>query len=102
MGRACTLSATRRSQVLVQLLAALPWDPYHGRVKTEFAKKLAAAIDEVGAAEGNLAELLAQIRVAPRAEKTSISRAVEEALARLRLGRANLIDLQKLVVSDDE
>jgi hypothetical protein len=67
-------------------------------VKKEFAKRLAAALDEVSAATKDLDELLRRIRVAPRAEKTTISKTVEEALTRLRFARGNLIELQKLVV----
>lgn len=70
-------------------------------MKEEFAKRLAAAINEVGAAEHDLAELLPRIRMAPRAEKTTITKAVETALTRLRLARADLLDLQELLSADD-
>jgi hypothetical protein len=66
-------------------------------VKKKFGKKLEAAIEEVTAAEKELTKLLPQIRVAPRAEKTTISKAVEDALSRLRLARTDLLELQKLV-----
>jgi hypothetical protein len=64
-------------------------------------KRLAAAIDEVSAAEKDLTALLPQIRVAPRAEKTTISKAVEQALSRLRAARTDLLDLQDLVSKGD-
>jgi hypothetical protein len=67
----------------------------------EIAKRLAKALGEVSAAEDGLAELLREIRVAPRAEKTTISKKVEDALARLRLARRDLIDLQTLLVGND-
>ena len=67
-----------------------------------FAKKLAAAIEEVAAAEHALAVLLRQIRVAPRAEKTTISSTVEEALSRLNLARRDLVDLQKVARAERE
>jgi hypothetical protein len=70
-------------------------------VKEQFAKRLTAAISEVGAAEQDLAELLPRIRMAPRAEKTTITKAVETALTRLRLARADLLDLQELLSADD-
>lgn len=70
-------------------------------MKKKFGKKLAAAIEEVTAAEKDLSALLPQIRVAPRAEKTTASKRVEEALSRLRAARTDLLDLQKLVEKDE-
>jgi len=69
--------------------------------KKDLAKRLAAALEEVGAAAGDLARLLREIKVAPRASKTTISETVRDALARLRVARTNLLALQKLTVSDD-
>jgi hypothetical protein len=73
-----------------------------GTVKKAFTKRLASALDEVSAAEKDLAELLRRIRVAPRAQKTTISATVEDALSRLRIARTNLVDLQKLVRESDD
>ena len=58
---------------------------------------LAEAIVEVGAAESDLAELLRTMNSAPRAEKTTISAAVQDALARLTHARKSLIALQELI-----
>jgi hypothetical protein len=71
-------------------------------MKSVFAEKLAAAIEEVTAAEKALGSVLRQIRVVPRAEKTTISEAVELAFMRLKSARRELIELQKLAkrVSD--
>jgi hypothetical protein len=66
-------------------------------VKKKFGKTLASAIEEVAAAEEDLSSLLPQIRVAPRAEKTTVSKKVEDALSRLRAARTDLLELQKLV-----
>jgi hypothetical protein len=61
---------------------------------------LADAIVEVGAAENDLADLLRKLSVAPRAEKTTISAAVQDALARLTHARKSLIALQELLPPD--
>jgi hypothetical protein len=65
-------------------------------METIFAKKLATAIEEVTAAENALGSILRKIRTEPRAHKTTISLAVEDAFLRLRTARKNLVDLQKL------
>ena len=64
-------------------------------MKKEFVKRVASALDEVSAADKDLTELLRRIQVAPRAEKTTISNAVEQALARLRVAQAELLALRK-------
>ncbi len=69
-------------------------------VNNELATRLAAAVEEVGVADQSLAQLLRELTVAPRAEKTAISDTVRDALARLKLATSNLIAVQKLV--DDE
>jgi hypothetical protein len=70
--------------------------------KTVFAEKLAVAIEEVTGAEKGLASVLRKLRAAPRAEKTTISAALEEAFARLKVARKNLVELQKLSVRDKD
>jgi hypothetical protein len=67
----------------------------------EFARRVAAALAEVTTAERDLDELLRRIQVAPRSEKTTVSKTVEEALARLRLARTDLIDLQRLMAEEE-
>lgn len=66
-------------------------------MNTVFTEKLAAAIDEVMAAEKALASLLHQIEVVPRAEKTTISEGVRTAFTRLKSARRELIELRKLM-----
>lgn len=63
----------------------------------QFAAKLAAAREEVRAADEVLTALVGQIKVAPRAEKMAVSKIVDEALARLRLAASNLAEIQNLV-----
>jgi hypothetical protein len=64
-------------------------------MKRNLTTTLAAATDEVSAAEKGLASALRQIRVKPRAEKTAISEALEDALARLKVARKTLLELQR-------
>ncbi len=64
-------------------------------MKKEFAKRVASAHDEVSAADKDLTEILRRIRVAPRADKTTISNAVEQALSRLRVAQAELLKLRE-------
>lgn len=52
--------------------------------------KLEDARSDVEQAEARLEGVLAELRVAPRAEKVRVSRAIEEALERLRNARAKL------------
>lgn len=52
-------------------------------------------------AESDLARLLNEIEVAPRAEKTAISEALRQAFQKLRDARAHLGKLEKLLGADD-
>jgi hypothetical protein len=70
-------------------------------VKKELAKRLASALEEVGAADKDLTELLRRIQVVPRAEKATISSAVEKALSRLRVAQADLLELQQADLSKE-
>lgn len=72
-------------------------ETYDPCVDQKLATKLAVALEEVGAADKALTDLLAQIRVAPRAEKTAVSDAVADALAKLQVATTNLLELQALV-----
>jgi hypothetical protein len=66
-------------------------------MKDSLADKIATALAEVTSAEKALAEVLREIRAEPRAEKTwTISKAVEDTFARLKVAKANLLDLEKL------
>ena len=62
-------------------------------IETSLAK-LEAAKRDVEAAEGQLEALLSEILVAPRAEKTAVSRVVENALQRLRAARSSLVEAE--------
>jgi len=52
------------------------------------------AHNDVALAEARLEAVLAELRVSPRAEKVAVSRAIEEALARLRDARSKLSTLR--------
>jgi len=68
-------------------------------VKNEqIATQLDAALTEVSAAEEALDAVLRDLRAGARAEKVTITAAVEEAFARLRRGRAELAALRKDIV----
>jgi hypothetical protein len=56
---------------------------------------------DVNAAESALSALLGEMDVAPRAEKTTVSRVVEDAFGKLRSAKADLADLEKLISEDD-
>ena len=59
---------------------------------------LAGARADVAAAEARLEAVLAELRVSPRAEKVAVSRAIEDALERLR-GARNKLSAAELVTS---
>jgi hypothetical protein len=63
--------------------------------------KIEEATREMAAAEGDLDRLLREIRVAPRAEKTTISEVVQKAFAELRAARSKLVELQEDLIADD-
>jgi hypothetical protein len=66
-------------------------------MKEQLADKIATAIAEMTSAEKALAEVLREIRAEPRAAKTwTISKAVEDAFARLKVAKENLLDLERL------
>lgn len=60
-------------------------------------ERLDAALTEVTAAEQALDEVLRQLRSGARAEKVTITAAVEGAFSRLRNSRAELAKLRELV-----
>jgi hypothetical protein len=63
---------------------------------------LEQAKTEVKAAEGQLESLLSEIQVAPRAEKTSVSRAIESALSGLRSARTKVDDAETTLATERE
>lgn len=57
------------------------------------------AKQDVQEAESSLETVLADLRVAPRAEKTAVSGAIEGALGRLRQARAKLATAEATLVA---
>jgi hypothetical protein len=60
-------------------------------------EEIRAAKSSVSDAEQDLTRLLSEIRIAPRAEKTGISEALESAFDKLRAAREHLGALERLV-----
>lgn len=57
---------------------------------------------EVSEAEGELDNVLGEIRVALRAEKTAIASVVEDAFAKLRRAKIRLTELEARLSASDE
>jgi hypothetical protein len=69
------------------------------------AKKSALATLEAGKravedAEAELERVLSELRVAPRAEKTAVSAAIESALSRVRTARASVVDAERMLADE--
>jgi hypothetical protein len=64
------------------------------------ASKVEAAKRNVIEAEADLERLLSELRAMARAEKTTISAALESAFTKLRAARSDLEALEQLVASD--
>lgn len=62
--------------------------------------KLATSKSEVIDAEERLVKLLRETRSGPRAEKTTVTELVSEAITKLRTARTDLEDLHKIVSED--
>ncbi len=62
--------------------------------------ELAAARADLSRAEKEVDAALAAIRKAPRAEKTGVTRAVEEAFQKVRDARLALEDLEQAIVKN--
>jgi hypothetical protein len=60
-------------------------------------EKISIAKRDISEAGIDLERVIGEILVSPRAEKTTISKVVEDALAKVRAARANLDDLEKFV-----
>ena len=67
----------------------------------EGLEKLAVARTELARAEKEVDAVLSAIRQAPRAEKTSITRAVEDAFAKVREARVALDDLERILAKTE-
>ena len=68
---------------------------------TAILAKIEEATREMTAAESDLDRILREIRVAPRAEKTTISEVVQKAFSELRNARSKLVELQEELRADD-
>lgn len=66
----------------------------------KISEQIDAALTEVTAAESALDALLKELRAGVRAEKVTITAAVEKAFTRLRKGRAELSKLRDLVAEE--
>jgi hypothetical protein len=60
-------------------------------------EEMRAATNGVADAENDLARLLKEVEVAPRAEKTTINEALHDALRKLRDARERLGELEMLI-----
>jgi hypothetical protein len=65
-------------------------------------QEIRAAKDVVAEAEGDLAKVLQEIRGGLRAEKITISEALQAAFDKLRAAREHLVTLEKLAREPDE
>ena len=59
--------------------------------------KVQTASTEVTDAAGDLQKLLSEILTTPRAQKTKISKVIEDAFSRLKTARVALVDVEKLL-----
>ena len=59
--------------------------------------RVATAKQDVTDAESRLLKLLREVQSAPRADKTMVSSAVEEAFAKLKAVKAGLLELESLL-----
>lgn len=57
---------------------------------------------EVSDAANDLDKLLREMRLAPRAEKTTVSKVVEAAFSRLNEARVALAEIERLIKDDDD
>jgi hypothetical protein len=65
----------------------------------QLLQEIKSAKDAVARAEGDLARLLREIQTAVRAEKTTISEALQKAFDKLRTVRERLVRLEKLALA---
>ena len=65
----------------------------------QLLQEIKSAKDAVADAEGDLARLLGEIQTGVRAEKTTISEALQKAFDKLRAARGQLVRLEKLAVA---
>jgi hypothetical protein len=65
----------------------------------QLLKEIQSAKDAVADAEGDLGRLLREIKSEVRAEKTTISEALQKAFDKLRAARGHLVRLEKLALA---
>ncbi len=70
------------------------------KTKQELIILVQTAVIEVADAASALVLLLAELKSAPRAEKTTISKVVDEAFSRLKNARVALSDVEKILKDD--
>jgi hypothetical protein len=70
--------------------------------KQTILTKVQIAATEVSESVSDLDKLLSDLASAPRAEKTTISKIVEDAFSRLKTARVALSDIQKLLEKEKE
>jgi len=68
--------------------------------KAALLAEMEAAERDIGAAEEDLGRMLREIKVAPRAEKTTITEVVERAFTTLRAARARLVRLEEALAAE--
>jgi hypothetical protein len=66
---------------------------------TQLLQEIQSAKDAVADAEGDLSRLLREVKSGMRAEKTTISEALQEAFDKLRAARGRLVRLEKLALA---
>ena len=65
----------------------------------QLLQEIRSAKDAVADAEGDLTRLLREVQAAVRAEKTTISEALQKAFDKLRAARGQLVRLEKLALA---
>jgi hypothetical protein len=62
--------------------------------------RIESAKQDISAAEEELEQAIRDLRVVPRAEKTTVSKVLEDAVAKVRAARTKLSELESLVASE--
>jgi phage terminase small subunit len=70
--------------------------------KAQVFTKIEAAKRAMTEAERDLEKILSELQVTPRAEKTTISEAIQHAFTKLRSARQTVLDLEQLLVNDPD
>jgi hypothetical protein len=65
----------------------------------QLLQEIQSAKDAVADAEGDLGRLLREVKSEVRAEKTTISEALQKAFDKLRAARGHLVRLEKLALA---